>query len=267
MFSKKIHRLIVITTFDPVALQVSVPSLSKLGRKFDLLIYNDNPEVQIKKRQIRKLGWHGGLRIVNGNENLGEFNAKLEAIKLAVVGDFDWITFLDDDDMMISVDLPSVGPEVFAVLQNATTLESSHTDLLKINKTWIEGTETGITGPHFDIRGTWIRPNVLREFLEFIPTQMSQLQQIARNLKYRLPVGAVFWLGINAVARMHIPQAKPIYMNKTNYISIRLGWTPSKYGVKNTPPETRSTFYENVIKKFTELFEFAVAQNKVAPAE
>ena len=58
-----------------------------------------------------------------------------------------------------------------------------------------------------------------------------------------------------------------IYMNQTNYVSIKLGRATQKYGVRVVPTTSTRTFNNNVIKKFTEMFERAAVQNMVADAQ
>jgi hypothetical protein len=56
-------------------------------------------------------------------------------------------------------------------------------------------------------------------------------------------------------------------MNQTNYVSIKLGRATQKYGVRVVPATSARTFNNNVIKKFTEMFERAAVQNMVADAQ
>ena len=53
---KKSARVIVgLTTFYDEYLGVSIPGLAQIKGKFILVVYNDNPDVRITKKQIRKL--------------------------------------------------------------------------------------------------------------------------------------------------------------------------------------------------------------------
>ncbi len=264
MFTKKKHLLIAITTFDHDALRVSVPMLGCIKQKFSVLIYNDNPDIQLEKKHIRKLGWRGPLTIINGDKNLGELGARLEIIKICSEQSFDWITFMDDDDMIISVDVPNVDDNVFAILQDAHIINTSHVEVLKIMSTHAVPTDTDKTGPNFDIRGTWIRPKYLKEFIMFFEPLSQQFNQIAKGIKTRFPTGAVLWHGINIAVKANHPDVHPMYMNQTNYISIRLGNAKSKYGIKNCPIDTKGDLSKTTIEKFSELFELAAKQNMVA---
>ena len=75
---KKNNIIVGLTTFDNEMLRVSVPMLGKIRQKFTLVIYNDNPMTTITRRQIRRLGYCGDLRVINTNENMGLFRARME---------------------------------------------------------------------------------------------------------------------------------------------------------------------------------------------
>ena len=65
MFKRKTQILVGLTTFYNEYLHVSVPALARLGRRFTLIIHNDNPDTRVSRRQIRRLGYRGKLHIIN----------------------------------------------------------------------------------------------------------------------------------------------------------------------------------------------------------
>ena len=261
MFLNKKRLLVAITTFNHDALRVSIPLLARIGHRVSVLIYNDNPDVKLTKKTVRKIGWRGPLQIINGPENLGEIGAKIKLIDICAKDTtHKWVTFMDDDDMLVSIDIPQVSDDVFAILQNVAVVQDSHTELFKKHFDWNKNS----LGPNFDIRGTWVRPMYLDGFSNFMESLMPQFNKIARGLKYRLPVGAILWAGLNAFVKSTHPKTQPIYMNKTNYVSIRLGTACEKYGTKNSPSDVRADFSKAAVEKFTELFDFAIKQNVVA---
>ena len=89
---------------------------------------------------------------------------------------------------------------------------------------------------------------------------LPEIAKIAHGFKYRVPAGAVMWAGLKTFMRVRHPEMSAIYMNQTNYISIKLGHAAQKYGMRAVPATSARTFNNNVIKKFTEMFERATAQ-------
>ena len=72
------------------------------------------------------------------------------------------------------------------------------------------------------------------------------------------------WMGLNTFMRVTHPEMSAIYMNQTNYVSIKLGHATKKYGMRIVPATSAKTFNANVIKKYAEFFESVAAQNMVA---
>jgi len=269
MFNKKTRIFIGLTTFDLETLNVSVPMIGKLGRNFTLVIHNDNPEKKLTKRTIRKLGWHGPLYIINTDKNFGEWAARLTILDFIKSKNFkpNWITFLDDGDVLLDANIPTVADENFAIIQNATTLKNNFADFFRINRTWVSGTEYGTTGAHFDIRGTWVRAKVLFEYADFIRPLLPRINEIAKELKYRLNVGEILWNGLNIFVREKYPFMSAIYMNKTNYIVIHFGRYVTKYKQRIATDNVRKAFNKDAHEVFTKLFQDAVTENIVAPKQ
>ena len=272
MFHKKPKLLIAITTFDSDALKISVPPLKKIGQRVTLVVHNDNPDINLRQSLVRRLGWRGKLHIINVSENLGELESKLNTIEFIAKMRRrpDWVMLADDDDVVLGAEIPKDIPKkVFAIIQNATTIRDNLVEVLKINRTWASGTKYGVTGPHFDIRGTWVRTDAPIEFAEFMRGQMPQIKKMAHMMKYRLPIGAIMWTGLNIFMRHKHIGTEPIYMNKTNYVVIRMGRATTKYNKKIAPGTTAASFMADAVARYTELFEMAATQseNMVAKTE
>ena len=108
------------------------------------------------------------------------------------------------------------------------------TDTLKINPSWVGGCEYGKNGPHFEITGTIIRRAILDEFADFITDILQKLYRDLRHTRYRVPVGSVLWLALKSFMHLCHPEMLPIYMNRTNYVAIKMGHAAVKYG-RRTP--------------------------------
>ena len=266
MFNRNPRIVVAITTFDLDALRVSLPPLRRFARKCTLVIHNDNPEIELGRRYVRKMHPRGELHIINSNQNFGEWESRVRLIEYIRDKKIpaDWIVFADDDDVLIDVCAPDVDKNIFAIVQNATTLSASLTDVFKISPKWTRGAPIGKTGPHFDITGTMIRSNIMFEFIEFVRISMPSVNKILSNTHYRVPVSALLWAGLNAFVRVRHPEMSPIYMNQTNYVAIKIGNATTKYGrtVPNNSAAHRAA--ENTIKQFTELVELTATQNMVA---
>ena len=268
MSMKKQNLVLIITTFDSDALRISVPPLARVARHTTLVIYNDNPGTCVTRHMIRHMGWRGGLQIVNSDKNSGEFGARIAAIRYLMTKKFhaDWIMVADDDDIVLDTDVPAAPENVFAVVRNATTISDNLTDIFKVRQSWTDGTEYGKTGPHFAITGTAIRARYLYEFADFIEHIMPEIEDTIRHTRYRLPIAEMMWNCLNAFMRVLHPTATPIYMNKTNYVAVKMGHAHEKYG-HSVPiaPTTRGTA-TRVAKKIVQFVD-AAAQNMVAESQ
>ncbi|MBO7508888.1 MAG: hypothetical protein J6T57_01240 [Alphaproteobacteria bacterium] len=266
---KKQKLVVVITTFDLDALRVSVPPLRRLRRKFTLVIYNDNPTRRLSRRDIWKMGWRGPMYIINSENNVGEFESRIRAIEFIAENkiDADWIMFADDDDVLIDIGVPDVANNAFAVVQNATILSDSHVDMFKINPSWANGADVGKTGPHFEITGTMIRATIMFEFATVVRSVMSQIAGVIGSCRYRIPFGALMWNMLNCVVKIRHPELAPIYMNRTNYISIKLARPHEKYGISTISGIASIRATNIAAKKIYKLVEIAAAQNLVADGQ
>ena len=266
MSLRNIGLVIAITTYDIDALRVSLPPIRRCARDATLIIHNDNPNIELSRQFVRKIGWRGTLHIINSNVNLGEFESRIAVLEYIEREKIPcgWVMFVDDDDALIDATVPAVSELTFAIIQNATTIYESITDIFKITPKWVNGSEYGNTGAHFDIAGTLMRRGAAVEFGRFMRSVLPDVAKIAHGFKYRLPVGAIMWVGLNTFMRVAHPEMSAIYMDRTNYVSIKLGRATQKYGMRVVPMTSAKTFNSNVIKKFGKMFESAAVQNMVA---
>ena len=266
MFKRKPHIVVAITTFDLDALRVSLPPLGRIREKFTTVIHNDNPAICLRRVAVRKMCPRGKLHIINTEQNRGELVSRIAIIEYIRDKKIqcDWILFADDDDVLIDLGVPNVGPDIFAVVQNATTLSGSLTDIFKISRTWTGGAPIGKTGPHFDITGTMIRAKILFEFAEFMRTIIPDTEKLLASIKYRIPISTLLWAGLNAFVRIRHPEMSPIYMNRTNYVAIKMGHATNKYNYTIPSGPAAHRAISETIKKFTGVVELAATQNMVA---
>jgi hypothetical protein len=252
MFKRKNNLALVMTVFDTDALRISLPPLHRLERFCTLVIYNDNPNQIINRRTIRRMGWHGVLHIINSDKNTGEFESRFNAVKemrkLKIA--CDWVMFIDQDDVLLDACVPAVSENIFAVVQNATVLNDNITDMFKITPNWANGTECGKTRPNFEITGTIIRRTVLDEFTDLMVDILPKLYRDLRHTRYRVPIAQLMWLSLKEFMQVRHPEMMPIYMNRTNYVAIKMGHAAVKYGRRTPMGKTAQVAISETIKKF-----------------
>lgn len=256
--------IIAITTFDLDALRISLPSLNRCGRGITLVIHNDNPECSLTPRIVRQVGWHGRVHIINSDKNVGELESRIKVVEFVRENKIraDWMIFVNDDDVLLDAEIPNVSDNIFAVLYNATTISERITDLFKIVPSWTNGTMRGKTGPHFDISGTMVRTNVMIEYCDFLRQNIHKIYEFTNTVKYYPPFGAMMWAGLNAFMHVRHADMSPIYMDKTNYVSVKLGRATSKYGRR----VVYGAVARGAIHRFADIIENNATQNMVARA-
>ena len=266
MFKRKPNIVVAVTTADLDALRISMPSLRRLRQKFSLVLHNDNPGTRLRRGMLRGMRPRAKLHIINSEQNVGEMESRIRTIEYIHDNKIpcDWIIFLDDDDALIDICVPNVDENVFAIVQDATTISESITDVFKISPTWTHGAPIGRTGPHFDFTGTMIRANILFEFADFMQNIMQDTETLISTTKYRIPISNLLWAGLNSFIRARHPDMTPIYMNRTNYVAVKMGNAITKYGRTIPHGATAHRVISDTIKKFTDLIDATAAQNMVA---
>ena len=256
MFKGKKNLVIAIMTRDMDALRVSVPPLRGFSRKATLIIYNDNTDIKLQKSEIKKLGWGGDVHIINTEVPHGEISGRVEMMEYIVkhCANAEWTVFVNDTDVLIDADIPNVSENTFAIVQNATTLAGNLIDIFKISHSWATGTEYGQTAPRFDITGPMLRTVFLGEFAAFIKPLLSQIEKNTPTSHSAVPFGVVMWTALGAFMHAQYPYTAPIYMNRTNYVAIKIGLRSGTTNAKT-------------LQKYIQFFEAAAKENTVASAQ
>lgn len=258
MFHKKYDVIIGLTTFNHEMLKISIPALGKLGKKFALIIFNDNPTAKLKRRTIRKLGYRGWLRIINTDENVGTILARAKILDYAQKCNLQasWVMFANDDDAVLSIGVPTVADSNFAVLQNSVFVRARVLDLLRILDNpaiyTIDDDVMQLIKPHIGFKGTFIRYNIACEFGKIINDNAEKLVQILEKLNVMVPVNMLMWSGLNTFVRNAHPEMSPIYMDETNYMTIT-----------TVAPRNNAAKFDTLVNKFDAIVAAALA---AAPA-
>lgn len=256
MFSKKTDLVIGLTTFNNDMLRLSVPALGRLRGRFYLVVYNDNPTTTVSRRDIRRLGYRGRLLVINSAENIGVLRARM-----AIIDAIDkkrisapWIIFINDNDILVNADIPSVGPDVFAVMQNAVSLRRRVGDLLSAvncpGNCTPDGENMVLIRPHTGICGVLVRTNVLHDLCDVLRPHVDALQKIDSTLDFLPPFDAIMWTMVNTLMRAQNPTASPIYMDTVNYIMCNLDRATTKYGRAVIRGNAAGSAYADAIARY-----------------
>lgn len=267
MFSKKINLVIGLTTFNNDMLRLSVPALGRLRGKFYLVVYNDNPTTRVSRRDIRRLGYRGQLHVINSAENIGVLRARMaimDAVNKKRINP-QWIIFINDNDILVNADIPSVGPDVFAVMQNAISLRRRVGDLLSAitspENCTPDGENTVLMRPHTGICGVLVRHNVLSDMCDILRSHVDALQAIDDELDFLPPFDAIMWALVNTFIRTQNPSASPIYMDTVNYIMCNLDRATTKYGRTVMRGDAARSAYADAIARYDAVLAAALRGN------
>lgn len=257
LFTKK-HLVVAITTSNSDMLRISVPWLRRFFTKVVLVIHNNNPEKTVKRSFVRKLGWRGKLHVINAETAIDELGATVAIIDFVEkqCPNTRWMTFVGDGDVLLSADIPAVSENAFAFVQNATTISGNVSEFLKINKKWVSCTDCGVTGPHFDLNGTWIRFEYMRKFRDFLIPLLPQASKITKKIKHNISISPILWQGLNTFVHDTCSGISALYMNKTNYVAVRLG---ADYDNAAAVAANKTANLQ-----FNDLFRYGISQNVVA---
>lgn len=260
---KKNNIIVGLTTFDNEMLRVSVPMLGKIRQKFILIIYNDNPMTTITRRQIRRLGYCGDLRVINTNENMGLFRARMEIVNAAHDLDAGWIIFCDDDDLLMDIEIPNVSDDNFAIIQNALILHHRVGDLLRAmnnpSEIDVDGENVELARPYVAMAGTPVRADILFGVAHMDSGFYDAIKKLDDKLEFVPPVDAMMWRFVNAYAHHMNANCAPIYMDKIGYIKNKLDTVRMKYGRLTRPARNVDEHYRRVLDKYDAIFRDALS--------
>lgn len=255
MFTKNSRIVIGLTTYDTEYLAVSVPGLARLGAGHTLIIHNDNPATRVTRRQIRKLGYRGRLRIINSKHNLGTLHARmaiLDFVHSHRIGG-QWFIFVDDDDILLNLDVPDVSPNVFAIIQNMVVIRTRMIDALRVmscpSNYTVDNENVCMVRPHVGMAGTLVRMSAIMRLRDVLHDAHTRISDVFAGISYRPPVDMVMWSGLNIVAHYDNECAVPIYMDCTNYIALDLDTSPTKYGMPLQPARNAAAQIMRVVTR------------------
>jgi hypothetical protein len=267
MWRKKANLVIGLTTYNIECLDISIPALGLLPRKFTLIIHNDNPDKKIKRRYIRKLGYRGKLHIINSEFNVGLLASRCKILQYIKDKKFlnTWTLFTDDDDILLDATIPSVGNSTFAIMQNAAIIRTQLTDVLRASKYGkynIDNKNTFLAQPHIGITGTIIKTQYLIQWYDIIQERTNEISDINESISFRLPVDLIMWSGVNIIATN--AGMSSIYMDRVNYIVSDIDTAKTKYGKPIAPATNAKKQIKSVILKYDAIIKGAL--NAAAPA-
>lgn len=272
MFHKKAQVIVGITTFYDEFLGLSVPGLARLENDFILVIYNDNPNTIVKKRQIRQLGYRGGLYVINGSYNKGQLGARLAILDFVRRHKLksDWFIFCDDDDVLTSLNVPDVSQYNFAIIQNMLVVRTRLIDVLRLMRDSgncvIDNENVCQVRPHVGLAGTLVRYSAIMRMADVLNSALQNIYEIDESLSFRPPVDMMMWSALNIIARHDNKMATPIYMDVANYIATDIDTCSMKYGMKLQPTKNATQQFQRAIARYDAAVRTALANENAAPA-
>ncbi len=261
MFNPKQRIIVGLTTYYSEYLDISIPGLAHVDKRFTLIIHNDNPDVRITRRQIRKLGYRGRLHVINSKHNVGLLRARMAILTYVRRHKMksDWVIFVDDDDILTNLNLPNVSDNNFAIIQNMPVIRTRLIDVLRAvknqNNYTVDNENVYMVRPHVGLAGTLVRFSAMMRLDDILHECLESISDIDATLSFRPPVDMMMWSALNIIARHDNEHATPIYMDTVNYIAIDIDTVQTKYGMKLQPgrnPEQQIrraiTKYDNVVR-------------------
>lgn len=267
MFKTKVRVVVGITTFYNDFLGLSVPALRRLPSDFMLIVYNDNPDTVVKRGQIRRLGYSGPLRIINGAQNVGVLQARLNILEYVQKHNIipQWVVLADDDDILVNIDTPNVGDDNFAVIQNMAVIKSRLVDVMRAmnnpQNCVPDSDNIELVRPHVGLAGTLVRWDAMRRMGDVLRQMQQEISDIDESLSFRPPVDPMMWNALTAIVRNDNPQAMPIYMDAVNYIATNLDRATTKYGMAVSPAKNAIAQIERALAKYDAAIKRHLATN------
>jgi hypothetical protein len=260
MFKKSDFIIVGLTTYYIEFLRISIPQIAKLRQKIFLIVHNDNTDVRVTARMIRRLGYRGPLCIINTDKNGGPMQARLNILstipKLKIKSE--WMIFVDDDDLLLNLEIPNVAPNNYAIMQNMLLIRKRMIDLLRLMdnpENYIADDEhILLERPHIGIVGTLIRTELCLRMCELTAPLMPQIHEIDDRIGTRTFEDVVMWFYIQALATRLDPFAEPIYMDRVNYAANQLDFSTRRYGRDIIPTNMPQEYYNNNLAMYMELY-------------
>lgn len=241
MFTNKSRVIVGLTTYYIENLMISLSGLARLAKRAVLVIYNDNPETPLSKRDVRRMGYEGEVYIINSEHNMGLLRARMEIIDFVKKHKIssDWFVFANDDDVLLNVDVPNIGQNHFAIIQNMAVVRSRLIDVLRImhnpDNYTIDDENIYLVRPHIGMIGTLVRMEYIIKLADVLRNAAVAISDVDESLGFRPPVDAMMWSALNIVARSDNENVTPIYMDTVNYIAMDIDNVSMKYGMLIQP--------------------------------
>lgn len=241
MFTNKSRVIVGLTTYYIENLMISLSGLARLAKRAVLVIYNDNPETPLSKRDVRRMGYEGEVYIINSEHNVGLLRARMEIIDFVKKHKIssDWFVFANDDDVLLNVDVPNMGQNHFAIIQNMAVVRSRLIDVLRIihnpDNYTIDDENIYLVRPHIGMIGTLVRMEYIVKLADVLRNAAVAISDVDESLGFRPPVDAMMWSALNIVARSDNENVTPIYMDTVNYIAMDIDNVSMKYGMLIQP--------------------------------
>lgn len=264
MITRRRPIIVGLTTYNHENLAISVPGLARLGSGFTLVIHNDNPSQKLSRRTIRRMGYHGKLHIINTSHNIGYLESRLAILKY--VSDkkikSQWFVFVDDDDVLLNLNIPSVSSDNFAIIQNMAVIRTRLLDVLRIMRNpldfTIDNENVCLVRPHVGLSGTLVRTPAMLRLANMLSDIVPELSVVSESLSFRPPIDMMMWSGLNIVSRSDNESATPIYMDSVNYIATDLDTAPTKYGVAIAPSRDVQSQIKRAIRRYESIIRSAL---------
>ena len=270
MFDKRTRIIVGMTTLYNEYLGISIPGLARMGKKFTLIIYNDNPDTKVKKSYIRKLGYRGKLYIANGGHNIGQLRARLAIVDFVRKKKLnaDWFIFVDDDDILANIVIPNVSKNNFAIIQNMAVVRTRLIDVLRVARNatnyTIDNENIYLVRPHVGLAGTLVRYSAVIRMADVMNNALQSISDVDESLTFRPPVDMMMWSALNIIARHDNERATPIYMDTINYIATDVDTCPIKYGMNIQPSKNPTQQISRAIARYDATIRVALHDNNAA---
>ncbi len=270
MFDKRTRIIVGMTTLYNEYLGISIPGLARLGKKFTLIIYNDNPDTKVKKSYIRRLGYRGKLYIANGGHNIGQLRARLAIVDFVRKKKLnaDWFIFVDDDDILANIVIPNVSKNNFAIIQNMAVVRTRLIDVLRVARNatnyTIDNENIYLVRPHVGLAGTLVRYSAILRMADVMNNALQSISDVDESLTFRPPVDMMMWSALNIIARYDNERATPIYMDTINYIATDVDTCPTKYGMNIQPAKNPTQQISRAIARYDATIRAALHDNNAA---
>lgn len=276
MFACKSRIIVGLTTFYNENLMISLSGLARLGKRAILVIHNDNPQTKVTKRDVRCMGYDGDVHIINSGYNIGLLRARLAIIDYVKKHriNSDWFVFANDDDVLLNLDIPNVGQNHFAIIQNMAVVRTRLIDVLRIMKNpdnfTIDEENIYLVRPHIGIIGTLVRMDYIFKMADILQSASEAISDIDESLGFRPPVDMMMWSALNIIARNDNDTISPIYMDTVNYVAMDIDNVTTKYGMLIQPEKNPHQQIMSAIAKYDTAIHAALtnneSENKAAPA-